>query len=72
MTLRTWARAITKAELILQKQDTRNTLCGVIRCGTDVETEPDGDANKAARERNLDRRFQTQRHSGVSDIKTLS
>lgn len=72
MTLRAWVRATTKAELILQKQDTRNTLCGVIRCGTDVETEPDGDANKAAREINLDWRFQTQRHSGVSDIKTLS
>lgn len=73
MTLRAWVRATTKAELILQKQDTRNTLCGVIRCGTDVvEMEPDGDANKAAKEISLDRRFQTQRHSGVSDIKTLS
>lgn len=61
-----------KAELILQKQDTRNTLCGVIRCGIDVVgTEPDGDANKAAREINLDQRFETQRHSGMSDIKTL-
>lgn len=50
MTFRTWVRATTKAELILQKQDTRNTLNGVIRCGIDVvETEPDGDANKASR-----------------------
>lgn len=62
-----------KAELSSQKQDTKNTLCGVIRCGVDVvETEPDGNANKAAREINLDRRFQTQRHSGMGDIKTLS
>lgn len=45
----------------------------MIRCAIDVvETEPDGYANKASREINLDRRFQTQRHSGMSDIKTLS